>query len=679
MENRTLSLWKESSLRGELAGLLLIVTLSLVFGFWQLEKIPPGLHYDEAFNELYALRINRGQIYPIFIPENNGEEPLHIYLTALLFGLIGPTVIGGRMVSAASGVVTVIFTYLLGVELFNHLGRKHAGRIGLLAALFRAAWYWPIHYNRVGMEPSMVPAVSAMAVYFVWRAIRTARKRDAVLAGAFTALGLYTYPAGRAVPLVVALVMAYHLFLVRDFNRRVARNFGIAAVVAFIALIPLGLYFAQNPNWFLLRTHQTTLHTLGSESPIAAIQTGLKNTLLGFFWRGDQNWRQNLPGRPAFDPAQFAIVLVGLAACARRMKQSPYWYLLIWAGVGLLPTILTEYAPHFGRALGATVPLSLIGGLGLWTMSRQIAKRWPTSGLPPSLRSALAAGFVGITIAYSGGLTLNDYFNRWARAPELFIAFDQGLRAIGEYAVQLPVDEPIYLSPVPRDWYTLTYAMNDNNTRLRSFNGRECLVFPARTVKRTHEIIIVHPGEDGQSLPRLRRLFPHGAGTWQVSNREQIYAVDYTLPPGQTALTSPQFALRADFADQIALLGYDLDLSSAAPGGVLRMRAWWRALNKTTVDYTVFAHLIGKSSPIIWTQHDAQPCDNSFSTSRWSPGEVIWDNYRLALPESIPPGDYVLEIGLYDLRSNQRLKILSADAPVKIDAVQLATVRIEPP
>ncbi len=683
MENRILTLWKKNGRRGELAGLLLIVTLSLVFGFWQLDKIPPGLHYDEAFNELYALRIHRGEIYPIYIPENNGEEPLHIYLTALLFGLIGPTVIGGRMVSAASGVVTGIFTYLLGVELFNHLGRKDAGRIGLLAGLFRAVWYWPIHYNRVGMEPSMVPAVAAMAVYFVWRAIRTARKRDAVFAGAFTALGLYTYPAGRAVPIVVALVMAYHLFLVRDFNRRVARNFGIAAVVAFIALLPLGLYFVQNPDWILLRMRQTTLPTLGSESPFAAVQTGLKNTLLGFFWRGDENWRQNLPGRPAFDPAQFVIVLVGFAACARRMKISPYWYLLIWAGVGLLPTILTEYSPHFGRALGATVPLSLIGGLGLWTVSRQIAKRWPTSGLPPSLRSALAAGFVGITIAYSGGLTLNDYFNRWARSPELFIAFDEGLRAIGEYAAQLPADEPVYLSPVPSDWYTLTYALNDDSSRLRSYNGRECLVFPARTDFATHEIVIGWPNEDERSLERLRTLFPGGAVSWQVSNREQVYAVDYTIPPGQTALISPRYALQADFADKIALLGYDQDSASVASGGVLALRVWWQALNKMTVDYTVFIHLISKSSadaePILWSQHDGQPCDNSYSNSRWSPGEVVWDDYRLELPDNMPPGDYTLELGMYDLISNQRLEILSADEPIKANALKLAAVRVETP
>jgi len=35
-------------------------------------------------------------------------------------------------------------------------------------------------------------------------------------------------------------------------------------------------------------------------------------------------------------------------------------------------------------------------------------------------------------------------------------------------------------------------------------------------------------------------------------------------------------------------------------------------------------------------------------TQGWVPGEIITDPVTLTLPPELPPGDYALEIGLYD-------------------------------
>lgn len=668
--------------RGELAAMLLIAAIAATLRFWRLQALPPGLHYDEAFNVLGALRVYRGETRLIYFPENNGEEPMHIYLTALLFALTGPTPLGGRIVSAASGVVTVVVAYYAGVEMFRGLGRREAGRVGLLASLFLALWYWPVHYSRVGMEPSMVPMAALVAVLFIWRAIRTRRKRDALLAGATAALGLYTYPAGRAIPLIVALVVIYHAVLLRAFDRRLLLNLALAAAVALVMSIPLGLFFLDNPEWFFLRPQQTLSFSAG-DSPLRTITQGIRATLFGLFWHGDENWRQNLPGRPMFGPVQFTFFLIGAAACARRIKQSPYWFLLLWAGVGLLPTVLTTYPPHFGRALGAVPPFALITGLGFWTLRKQISKRWPTVQLSAALRSALAAGYVGLAFAYAGSRTIDDYFNHWARASELFVSFDVGLRAIGEYVAQLPLDQPVYLSPVPSDWYTLRFAVNDDASRLRSFNGRACLVFPAHAGRVAHEIIIVHPGEDNRSLARLQRLFPRGRYGWQVSNREVPYAIEFVIPAGSTAQVAPMYTSQAIFGERIALLGFDLDRSVAAPGDRLLLRLWWQGLAPVRTDYTVFVHVVGPPRPnsgsVLWAQRDARPCDNSFLTTQWSSGEVIWDDYPLDLPADLPAGVYTLTTGLYDLQTGDRLQVRSSELQAQDNALTLASLEIRMP
>src|SRR5512143_2938607 len=85
--------------------LLCITGLAAGLRLYQLDRLPPGLSYDEAWNDLQALRVVQGQTHPVyFVDERRDvEEPLHIYLIAGLFALTGPQAIGGRIVSALLG------------------------------------------------------------------------------------------------------------------------------------------------------------------------------------------------------------------------------------------------------------------------------------------------------------------------------------------------------------------------------------------------------------------------------------------------------------------------------------------------------------------------------------------------------------------------------------------------
>jgi hypothetical protein len=52
---------------------------------------------------------------------------------------------------------------------------------------------------------------------------------------------------------------------------------------------------------------------------------------------------------------------------------------------------------------------------------------------------------------------------------------------------------------------------------------------------------------------------------------------------------------------------------------------------------------------------DAQPLYGFYPTSLWQPGELVYDRRWLPLPEGTPPGDYSLEVILYDVRTLQPL------------------------
>ncbi len=126
--------------------------------------------------------------------------------------------------------------------------------------------------------------------------------------------------------------------------------------------------------------------------------------------------------------------------------------------------------------------------------------------------------------------------------------------------------------------------------------------------------------------------------------------------------------VRFEFADKIALVGYSLQ-NSVRAGDTIHVKLYWRALNAMDEDYTVFVHLIDGSGTII-AQQDDQPQRGTYPTSFWDAGELIADEYALAIPSDAPPSDYRIEVGIYRAGDGPRLPVPGGDH------ITLATVSI---
>ena len=62
-------------------------------------------------------------------------------------------------------------------------------------------------------------------------------------------------------------------------------------------------------------------------------------------------------------------------------------------------------------------------------------------------------------------------------------------------------------------------------------------------------------------------------------------------------------------------------------------------------------------------------------TTGWPPGETIIDNHGILIPADLPPREYQLFLGLYDLTDpNSRLSIQAETGTV--DALSVATISI---
>jgi hypothetical protein len=247
-----------------------------------------------------------------------------------------------------------------------------------------------------------------------------------------------------------------------------------------------------------------------------------------------------------------------------------------------------------------------------------------------------------------------DYFVTWARDPGLYTAFNVGWRQIAEYLAILPPDELISLSPVDRDQPIFRFTFRDDVSRLKTFNGRRCAVYPIEpTSDWTHVAIVA---EEQHSLDTIQRVFPSGQIVTKFWDAGTGYAVAYRVTKGTLARVPPEG--RAIFDDRIELAYFDMPPNAVfRAGDTLPITLAWQSHVALNVDYTIFAHLSrALDSPPI-AQEDARPCDNSYPTTWWSPGEMVEENRRIVIPANTSPGKYMLTVGIYDLATDKRLPV----------------------
>lgn len=682
---------------------VLVLTLVAAFlRFYRLDLTPPGFHFDEAYEAVEALRVLQTPGYhPIFFTGNFGVEPIFIYLTALAFRLAGATPLAMRTVSAVLGTLTVPALWVLAREM-RQADPSLPRCFPLASAAALAGLRWHLHFSRLGIEPVLVPLVATLSFALLWRGVRRGGFWPWVGAGLLLGLSPYTYPAGRLLPVLFLAVVSWGVLCHRAQWLPCWRGLVLAASVAGLVVAPLLVLFARQPELLTLRASQVAV--AGREASSVGLNT--LRTLGMFFVEGDLDPRNNLPGEPVLDPWLAAPFCVGLLLALWRGRRPAWASILLWLGVMLLPTALSEYAPHFRRAIGAAPATAMLAGLGAaalvqWASRRALLSSFPPKteegkGCPPltggggerlrepnaapSSPFPLLAAALLVLALWGGSLasTAQGYFVRWAHDPALFYAFDVGLWRLGQTLRMLEGKGVVYLSPRSPAHYTLAFALWGSKLDIRSFDGRYGLVLPGNLQGQDiWYAVITH--EDWR-FPLLVERFLPGAVVEQrfLDDDGRTYALLWRAPPGGLAEATPGHIVDATLGEGIALRGYDLEPGEVRPGESVYITLYWQALGPVPKDYTVFTHLLGPPNPQtggpVWAGHDGEPGGGSYPTSRWRAGEWVLDQHELQVPADAPPGTYPLEAGLYLLETGERLPARMGD--VVDDRVLLGEVRV---
>ena len=486
--------------------LLAIIALGAFLRFYQIADIPPGLYPDEAMNGNNALEANATGHWRVFYPENNGREGLFINLQAISVAAFGAKPWALRIVSAIIGTLTILGIYLVTKELFakkehwipdqvgndkirksdfprevrlplsigNRKSEIGNHEVALLSAFFLATSYWHLNFSRIGFRAIMLPLIASFALYFLLRGLRTGYMPSLIAAGIFTGLGAYTYIAYRfmifvfAVPVVAAMRRwKKDKNDVRDLAARKSdflREVGLPhkcapcaialyGFVALIVILPLILYFSQNPHDFFNRAGDISVFS--ASSPLKEFAKSAFLTLSMLFYKGDGNWRHNLAYAPELNPLVALFFIIGIIALIRKpitYHLSPIT-LFVWLFAMLLPSALTrEGVPHALRAIGIIPPVMILSALGaerIWGAANawigREKMRWPDKIFQlERIRRELLTLFVIVLLTIPLA-TYRDYFLRWAERPETYDAFDTSTWRLGQYLASLPGDTKKYI------------------------------------------------------------------------------------------------------------------------------------------------------------------------------------------------------------------------------------------
>ncbi len=571
--------------------LALLVAVLLLAVFARLYHLmQQGMWLDEGYTHYVMTRLG-----PIGAALDDMHPPLYYYALGAWMAVTGDSLLAMRYFSALCSVLTVPLVYLLARRMAPTGAVLPRRQIALLAALFFALSDPDIAMAQEARNYAfhkLILVISVLA-YTRWVARPTRGRRLAWIAASIA--NLYTFYLGG---LLLAAEGLHALLYLRGRERWQAL---ISLAAAGVAFLP----------WFLtgFLDQVLTPNLLFLPEPLSA--TAWTEMAHLYFTR---QW-----------PLIIGLMLLGLAAVtygadsAPRLRWRPdgdgflllAWAALPFAVIGLIGLFRPFFSPRW--AILVTPAIALLTARGLGNL------RQPARGL-----------LLAVLLVYS--VTTVDFY--WPKPP-----WDRVAANVLAYARP---GEPVLLE-VHNDDYSVGYylerALPPQSVRsLRMWRAatdpttyhNELTAFLTDPTRQT--IWVVAWGEDHDIFNQLEQ---HGfqrsftLTTDHVGNALNVHRYDRS-PEGEplAVYESGLILRRAEVYPEVG-----------------RVDLWWSVDAPVDRDYTTSAFALDVSGRLV-AQDDTFPARGTRPTTRWLPGDLIYDPHPLQ-PADLPPGVYSIGVQTY--------------------------------
>ena len=615
-----------------------------------------------------------------------------------------------RLVSTALGLIAVVATYGIALELFPDRRWLALGAASLTA--FNPMFIF------VAARVSNDAAVAAFGSLVVWGAVRLAvrglSRRGLALTGAALGLAALSKLSGITLAPVVALALLLdatrNTHRVSRFTFHVSRFTHNAFILFGTTVFVCGWWFVRNQHLYgeLMGTHAWLSHTatvrpepIGFFEVIPQLQ-GLEMSywaMFGWFNVAVAPWMYR------FWWALVRLAVVGLVFVlvdqirsndfsrfnrSQRLKSLlqirlarpvqagllvlAVAFLLVFGSVWRFIMIVLGSQGRYLIPVVAAISIFLMLGL-----SRLLPRRW-TPGLAvllggASLALALISLFAFILPAYATPEVVQE-----SDLPEDMLRFDltfEGtpIQLLGG-SIEADATHPGEPAPVSLYWRALEQPQEDLvafvqvlGRDLEPIAGVDCypgrgtfpptlwqpgLVYrdryalPLAADAQSPVIAALHAGLRSQGGSPLAATLPSGEPAPDLVLLDLV-----PLRPVEPLSENVAHPVGARLGKAITLVGYDQSSISNLQSPI-SLTLVWRAEAVPDADYTVFVHLLDESGALV-AQADHPPLEGAYRTSFWVPGDVVRDPYHLTVDDAALPGHCTLLVGMYDPRTGARL------------------------
>lgn len=658
----------------------------------------------------------------VFTPYSQGGLNVVVHSDAERFPYQGTVraVHQARALSGLIGLAGLIATYLSGLLLFPQ--RRHLA----LAMMAVNAFIPQVVFSAAVVNNDIL--VGALGSWCVFLCLYYLLRKPSALA-----LGLAVLSAGLAIMtkysgLVLAPVVAVTvaISLLRSWRQdrvRFKRELWQTVVVAGLASAPAVFWLARNQmlyghffgayaklaDVFVQDVFFAPLHSEAGRlhDPLYAARFALM-TFWGLF--GNDNIALP-PPIVVFLEGVFLFSLAGVALVIFDRRQQPTVRV---AALVALFIVAEAWLVNFVKAAGTAEPrgryflpiYSTLSFLLVLGIDRLLPARWKVNG------AALLPGFLlALTLAVPLLLLRPAYAPPAVESSAVLRAGEEPVNVVfGDFAELLgyriePQRIGLYESvEVTLVWRALRETANNYTVGVHLLDGANVshdratrfpgggnlatsLWQPGDVLRDTYQVGLVPDARD--SLPSLGRIkvamycySDAGDDSLEVTD-QQGNSLGDAIYLGRLKLAAdpaeqPDTPMLYNFANQIALEQFMVTPQAFPFGSEMAIELDWRALTQPVADYTLFVHLVDSQGNTL-AASDQPLTGNYYPSGLWDPHEEITHVHRLPLPATLPQGEHVIRLGLYDPRSGERLPVIDADGVEQANReIRLVSFQVEP-
>ena len=647
--------------------ILFILLFALLLRLFLLTDVPPGLTHDEANHGREAIGVLDGELL-FYFPLNYGSEPLYSYTVAASMLLFGESLFALRLVNVVFGVLAIAATYFWARWAF-------AERVALVTAVLMSVSFWPLASSREALRAGMLPFFMVCAVWFFWKILHSDKPsfkqnwKLVVEFGVAIAFTLHIYLAARVAWGLFPLFLIYLFIWQRPMFKRSWLPTLAGLILAGLLAIPMFVYVKLNP-YVLTRLDMLDGPLRGlRDGNILPILQNMGEALLAFVWPGygDLFLAYNIPGRPVFDVVTAVFFVIGIVVCLWRWKRPSYAFILLWFGVGILPSLITGATANTTRNLAALPAVFLIPSVGFWGVGDGLMRRMSR------LTQPVLTGLAIVWILFAGAVAIYDYFVVWGQSVEVRDAYQHTLVEEVTYLKTQNPDAPFVLSSVypsiAHDPSIYLVLQDGADWETRWIDARQALVVPQSGTATL--LIPASTPLHSAFADWLREVDIIETREDDLNPQFRVYTLDGAFVDGwldeDTAVS---------FNNAITLRHAEWLQAQVHPGETAELLTVWQINDPAkigpevpplfTTDTVMFTQLLDADGNV-FAQRDSLEAPSW----NWQAGDILVQIHPIVIPADTAVASYPAIIGFYDRQSGQRALLSNGETYTAVPMLKI--------